>query len=138
MAQRTAIALDGTDRPVQDGSIAFAVGSVAAARPRRPLVGLAIAFVTAILTMGALGPHRAPPVLAPAPDTDATEAADIDAAMGTRAALEATPAPIPSRTPWWQLPQMALWVDPANGRSMQAAADRHERPRLADHRARDN
>jgi hypothetical protein len=132
MAGRTAIAVDGMDRPATDGVIAFAVGTVEPRAPRRPVIGLAIAFVTALLTMGALGPRPAP-IAAPAP-LAAAEAAD---ALNERIRVEAPAGPVDGPLAWWELPQMALWVDPATGRSMQAAADQREHPRLADHRARD-
>lgn len=133
MAGRTAIAIDGTDRPAPDGAIAFVVGTVEPRAPRRPVVGLAMAFVTALLTMGALGPR---PAHIDAPSGIAV--ADAADAFNERIRVEAPAAPADGPVAWWELPQMALWVDPATGRSMQAAADRHEHPRLADHHARDH
>ena len=132
MSGRTAIAIDGADRPTSDGLIAFAVDTVEPQAPRRPVVGLAIAFVTALLTMGALGPR---PAHIASPATLA--AADGADAFHERIRVEAPAAPADGPVAWWELPQMALWVDPATGRSMQRAADRHDHPRLADHHARD-
>ena len=75
----TAIVVDGADRPVAGGMVAFRVGAVAAVRsvgrPRRPWTGLAIAVVTAVVTMGAMGPQ-------PAPDMGIVAAGDACPAAG--------------------------------------------------------
>jgi hypothetical protein len=128
--ERMAIIVDGTDRGITDGTVGFAAGPVR--QPRRPLAGLAIAIVTALVTMGAMGPR--PPeaggpeaaVCAPAsPSPDAVLEAD-----DTPAAVAASPMP------WWLLPQVAEWVDPATGRSRQAPVDRDWQVVHARHLAR--
>lgn len=114
--ERIEIIVDG-EQVAGDGSVAFPLDSIG--RPRRPIAGLAIAVMAAVVSMGAIGPHLGgsdrPAQLACAPATTAVVAADVSAPTAP-----ATPESNP--VPWWLLPQVAEWVDPATGRSMQAAA----------------
>jgi hypothetical protein len=130
----TAIAIDGSALPAPDGKVAFAVGSVAA--PRRPWTGLAIAVVTAAVTMGAMGPKPAAEALAAAcpPPAIADQVDDGRVALATPAAAR----PVASPTSWWLLPQARWWVDPATGMTMQATpAPPHEQDQVADDLHRD-
>lgn len=158
----TAIVVDGSDRPAPDGTVAFRVGAIKSGPPpRRPWTGLAIAVVTAVVTMGAMGPQPAaePGVAAVCPPADEVSAVAtmprIDAAPTAsltpwwrmpRAAtmvdpvtgltVQAAPDPSPAaRVAWWRLPQMALWIDPATALAMDAAA--HEQDRVVDDHPRD-
>lgn len=119
--EHVAIIVDGTDAVVRDGTVGFPVGSIRA--PRRPLAGLGIAIVTALVTMGAMGPRPtstdAALAQACAPANPAP-VADGPAALPT---LTVTAGPVP----WWLRPQVREWVDPATGRSMQAQPDRPHR-----------
>ncbi len=121
--EHMAIIVDGTDRPAEGGDVGFPLGAIR--QPGRPLAGLALAIATAIVAIGAVGPHLADG------DSDAASACAAPAgpALATRpgAGTESrTPPPTEaaaSPTPWWLLSRVAEWVDPATGRSMQAQVD---------------
>ena len=132
----TAIAIDGSELPAPDGKVAFAVGSVAT--PRRPWTGLAIALVTAVVTMGAMGPRPAAEVLAAACPPLAIAIDQVDDGLAAPAvAPVATPAA--SETAWWLLPRVRQWVDPATGMTVHATpapVDRQHRVADDPHRDR--
>lgn len=133
MTGPTAIVVDGTDRPALDGNVAFQVGKVRSAEPRRPWTGLAIAIVTALVTMGAMGPRPAsdPGAAAACPAAEAAPVAR-DAGRPSQEALQ-----MASSTPWWLLPHEATWVDPATGMTVQETPAAHEHDRVSDDRPRD-
>lgn len=116
-----AIIVDGTDTVVRDGTVGFPVRTIRP--PRRPLAGLGIAIVTAVVTMGAMGPRP--------PSADAAIGVACDPASSTPIAdgpaAQATLTVTASPMPWWLRPQVREWVDPATGRSMQAQPDRPHR-----------
>ena len=121
-----AILIDGSDEPVRGGRVDFPVGAVA--RPRRPLTGVAIALVTAVVTMGATGPQPADMGTvaenAPAACTDAAK----DLALGE-------PAAAGTAEPWWGIEGPTRWVDPQTGMTVQVDLD--SATGLVDHRVRD-
>jgi hypothetical protein len=132
----TAIAIDGSELPAPDGNVAFAVGSVST--PRRPWTGLAIAVVTAVVTMGAIGPKSAAETLAAACPPLAIAVDQVDHGPAAPAVPPAT-TPEATLTPWWLLPRARQWVDPATGMTVQATPPpAHRQDRVADdpHRER--
>ena len=119
--ERMAIIVDG-EQVAGNSSVAFPVDTIG--RPRRPVAGLAIAVMAAVVSMGSIGPHLGgsgdAAQLACGPATTGAVAADVT--VGTPPAT-----PESTQIPWWLLPQVAEWVDPATGRSMQAAPVREPR-----------
>lgn len=116
-----AIIVDGTDTAVRSGTVGFPVGSVR--KPGRPLAGLGIAIVTSLVTMGAMGPRPPSSEAALGVACDPAIAAQVADGAGAQPTITVTASPVP----WWLLPQVAEWVDPATGRSMQAQGNRPHR-----------
>ena len=140
MTGPTAIVVDGTDRPAHDGNVAFRVGAVPSVeQPRRPGAGLAIAVVTAVVTMGAMGPRPASEagVAAACPAPDSAPATDLPPIAPTAARPSQEALPRASATPWWLLPRESRWVDPATGMTVHAPPVAHEHERVSDDRPRD-
>jgi len=130
--EHMAIVVDGTSQPVRAGELDFPAARVAR---YRPLGGVLIAVVTAIVTAGAMGPA------APAAgDTGSAAAVTCPAPVSLNATASSAPGPLSTAlagrvVAWWTLPGPSRWVDPATGRTVQL--DRAAAPAVVDHRARD-
>lgn len=124
--ERVAITMDGQDLPIGVETIEIPAQRVGEAK-RPYVVALAIAVMTAAITLGALGPHTSS---SDVPGVACDPATVIAPGPATTAGTTAIDAP-----PWWERAAPAAWVDPQTGRLRQAQPQTTRR--VVDHRARD-